>query len=336
MEYLSKEEYIENIRRILERIYTKKEKEISNFDIELEQIDNLYNRYLKLQDPNKRAAQQEVVDLTTDPFKIICQEPKGFTADFWILLYDLNIYLIKRCVPERIIVKGNVKRAMENSVVIPQIIKELGLESSEYYITTYWEEEYGDSDIFIMTPNFLRDNEEMLSLDMVCGEKCITEIPELEKTIRQYFEIRNFSQEQIDSLRRDFIKQVFMSKFLGNVDENNGNISIIYDNKRNVRMAPLYDFDFCCGNELRFKCERKVDGCTDIEALVKYYINEPWFKSWINDTILNLDLKKALTEQKCKNQMDYNTEFYKNFFEKQLSKVRNAIYQSTEIEKDEM
>ena len=116
----------------------------------------------------------------------------------------------------------------------------------------------------------------------------------LEKNIELFFKLRHFSKKQIENVKLNFLKQSFLNKFFDNKDVNNMNMAIIYRGK-NIRMSPMYDFDYCMGNERVKGCniENTVQGKSDILSFIDYYKNNKQFISWVKAYIMPLELKKA-------------------------------------------
>lgn len=53
---------------------------------------------------------------------------------------------------------------------------------------------------------------------------------------------RNFSKDQIENVKRDFIKQSLFNKLVNRTDETNRNFGLIVS-KGNVCLAPGFDYD---------------------------------------------------------------------------------------------
>lgn len=281
---------------------------------------------------------QEYVDLRKMEFFYINRNvPTGDCVDSWIGLSDLKEYMLKRLVSYKVMGKGDVNKILWNSRILPEIINRVGLQSAKYYITTFYEQDQGEEDEFLITPSFLEQGDELVHLKDICGSEL--EIPAIEKKIQEYLRLRHFSKEQIETLRKEFIKQVFMSKFLANKDENNGNTSIIIgqDNgMRNIKMAPMYDLDFSCGNERLCDCniERTINKKSDLKSFVNYYKEEEWFSEWIKEKVLTLQINDIHFEKNnnkpniCKETLAQ----YVRFLDTQKRRIELALENSNTLE----
>ena len=295
-----------------------------------------YKRYLETQ--GRCAFQMENISLIDrinteknisyqNPFFITNYNIKGNYSQFWFILFDLKEYLLKK-----VCTKGKSELLVKNAMAIPKIIKALGCKSAIYYETNYWDDD-GYPEDCLASPNFLQEGEELIHLNDIIGLESKSDILEIEMKIRQYFSLRHFEQEKIDQLMQGIIKNFFISKFIGNTDENLTNFAIIKSNN-GIEAAPMYDFDFCCGNDKSGKSFLEVDGQTDLEALVKHYIEVPWFRKWLENTVLTLDVEKALQQDENTNHHfnDESIKYYVQYFNKQKNRVRRCLQQQTERE----
>lgn len=249
---------------------------------------------------------------------------KSYFSEFWFVLSDLQEYLLKQIVSHRFIKDGNQSRVIENAMIIPEIVRQCKCESAQYYITEYFDDN-GYSDEYLVTPSFLKKEEELLSFTHICGENEM-EIPNMQYKLCEYFRLRHFSTEQIKKLERDFIKTMFISKLIENKDEHSENISVIIY-KKSVKMAPFYDYDYCCGNErIKSNIERKVNGKSDLSSFVDYYINEKWFRQWLENVILNLNVDTAIEQKNLKkNKAVIDEKYYIDFFEQKKNILAKAL-----------
>lgn len=297
-----------------------------------------YKRFIETQ--GKTAFQMEDIRFTDrliteedgvikgkNPFFITNHNTKGNYSQFWFVLFDLQEYLLKR-----VCTKGNSTLLANNALAIPKIIKVLGCKSAVYYLTNYWDYD-GYPESCLASPNFLKEDEELIHLEDILSLGRKKDIGKIENNIRTYFSLRRFPEDKIENLVQGTIKNFFISKFIGNTDENTTNFAII-KNDSGIEAAPMYDFDFCCGNDKSGKCFLEIDGQTDLEALVKHYIELPWFREWLKNTVLTLDVEKALQPDDVTNHHfnDQVIKYYVQYFEKQKSRVRQCLQQQTERE----
>ena len=99
----------------------------------------------------------------------------------------------------------------------------------------------------------------------------------MEKLTRN-LELRQFPQEEIESTKTEFLKQEFVAKLIGLVDQTADNspviVSVDEDGKKHVRMAPMFDYDYSfhitkSGMTVR-KCD---DGQNTISSLINHLHN---------------------------------------------------------------
>ena len=111
-----------------------------------------------------------------------------------------------------------------------------------------------------------------------------------------------------------------------NQNEANHKWGLIVCPNKELRLAPLYSYDYCAGVEMNEKSpHRVVDGRKeDIESFMLEYGKEPWFRSWITSFVLPLDIEKAMQSMERKTGIslsDEEAEYYKFFINKMHSKI---------------
>lgn len=254
---------------------------------------------------------------------------KGNNSEGWFYLSDLQEYLLKQIVPYRLIKNGSQFKIIVNNMIIPKLVRESGLESAEYFVSTYYEKDEGEEEDFLVTPCFLSEGEELIHLDDVAYEN-EREITKVEKNIVEYLTLRHFKKDQIENVRREYVKQAFVSKFFRNCDENNGNVGIIVNKDRNVRLAPMFDFDYYCGIErtCHTNVEKTVNGKIDIQSFLEYYKTFDWFMDWLNNSFLTIDFDSLDFYQGNKNKLELSEEIiqeYKSFFESRKARVQTYL-----------
>lgn len=244
---------------------------------------------------------------------------RGNNSESWFYLADLNEYLLKQIVPYRLIKNGNQFKAVINNMIMPELVKACRLKSAEYYVSTYYEKDEGEEESFLVTPCFLSEGEELIHIEDVAYVN-ENEIINVEKNIVEYLTLRHFKKEQIENVRKEYVKQAFVSKFFDNCDENNGNVGIIVDKDRNVRLAPMFDFDYYCGLErtCNTNIKKTVNGKIDKQSFIEYYKTFNWFMEWLNNNFLAIDFDSIDFYKNNKNKVEIPKEIlqeYKSFFE---------------------
>lgn len=231
-EKLSEEEYLLKIYQMV-----NKEKEVPKSEEEkskaIEWTKQRYPEYLILYEQYESNPigvslfeLSEYVDLRKwEFFYTNTNVPTGDCVDSWIGLSDLKEYMLKKFVSYRVIGKGDTHKVLLNSRIVPEIINMVGIQSAKYYVTTFYEKDQGEIEDFLATQSFLEKGDELIHLKDICDSEI--EIPVIENKLEEYLRLRHFPREQIEELNKVFIKQAFMSKFLANKDENNGNMAII-------------------------------------------------------------------------------------------------------------
>ena len=113
-------------------------------------------------------------------------------------------------------------------------------------------------------------------------------------------------QEELENTRREIreglIKQTLFNKIVFNENESNEKWGLIQGEDNRLRLAPLFSYDFCANVQTIGKTQhRVVQGNKEyIEDFTLQYSKEPWFKSWIDNAVVSLDLGKAIEDMERK------------------------------------
>lgn len=148
----------------------------------------------------------------------------------------------------------------------------------------------------------------------------------LEEYLRKY----EYSNQDIEGAKIDFIKQSFFNRIIKQYDENNHNWGILVNKKtHSVRMAPLYDMECSCEINKRSKKMRKTkDGSTtNLEQFIRQFKNESWFKWYIEEIIENFDLEKAFKQSEIETNTKIPEKYkqkYKDFFALRFHELKQA------------
>lgn len=285
------------------------------------------------------------------PIKSMIQVNNSSKAYGWMILPDLTTGILKVSLEKIERNKEDGIRARYTTLAAMGIARNLGLESAQYYLTTNNEEGDFKSELgYIYSPNFLKENEELISgLDMSTDMQTLMEIRgdmnnvdmiRNEKLINVYLKNRRFSSEEIEEVRRDFVKQCIFRKIINDSDEANRNWGIIVKNesmyneknqnnsiKKTVKIAPMYDFEYAFQTKYK-NVYRTINGSADIEDFINYYKKEEWFKNWVNEVVCNLDMDDVYNEvfnsSKIKIPEEYKIYFSEEVKEK-LKEIKECI-----------
>lgn len=315
-EILTLEEYIQEIKEIIPEKDRK---------FRLDDYEKAYAEYKQLK--GRRTPELHKVDLLRSPFFMKTQNVQGFFSQFWLVLSDLNMYLLKE-IPEGKFFKKNINLYSRiNASVVPKVIMEAGLESAEYYIANWvmddsvstWEDD------FLLTPSFLKSGDEMLSFKDILGQECL-DIGILERRLRREFELRHFSKKSIDKFINDFRKEICMSEIIDNTDTSLNNMSVIFNNGA-VRMAPMYDFDFCMGNKSIAGRHFKVGEAEGLKAVLNYYKDDIELMKWLEGIVLKINFEQIISGEfdKRNNDIFNYRQNYVAFWKSKMQIIKDCI-----------
>lgn len=262
---------------------------------------------------------------------------------FWILSSNLDAYLAT--------VPANMSSAIEsqylnisekNNFLIPQLAKQIGIDATIYYKGEYTNDEMnGALEKFHLTKNFLKDNETLVrgSSFIKCNpNKLMLDLDKIleitDKYVKKHYKKHKLPQEDLETARKEIrqglIKQTLFNKIVFNENESNEKWGLIVGEDNRLRLAPLFSYDFCANVKTIGRMQhRVVHGNKEyIEDFTLKYSKEPWFKEWIENAVLDLDLDKAIADMERKTGVtltDEEREYY-NFaiMEKMHSKVVNV------------
>lgn len=262
---------------------------------------------------------------------------------FWILSSNLDAYLAT--------VPANMSSAIEsqylnisekNNFLIPQLAKQIGIDATIYYKGEYTNDEMnGALEKYHLTKNFLKDNETLIrgSSFIKCNpNKLMLDLDKIleitDKYVKKHYKKHKLPQEDLEAARKEIrqglIKQTLFNKIVFNENESNEKWGLIVGEDNRLRLAPLFSYDFCANVKTIGRMQhRVVNGNKEyIEDFTLKYSKEPWFKEWIENAVLDLDLDKAITDMERKTGVtltDEEREYY-NFaiMEKMHSKVVNV------------
>lgn len=275
-----------------------------------------------------------VINLSEFPHMISTQYMREYNFSFyWIILPNLTSALLKN-IPsyqgfgkfnlseENMIYSNDIIKDNEfHLLLVPEIAKQLDLECAEYFLA-----KTSNSSGFTLSPNFLKEDERLLSGDFIIGNDTKV-ISIILKSIENNPILKTLPSDVINKLKLDFIKQSFFNKFIGSLDETNGNWGII-TSETSARIAPLFDIDFSC-DIYSINSYNRVsdDNSSSILSFLGQYINYPGFKTFLDNFINTFDIEKAFNSVKIKHDIEINNEaknHFRNFFNSKLNEIKYA------------
>lgn len=246
----------------------------------------------------------------------------------------------------------------KNEFFMPQLAKQLGIETAVFYKTTEADSrdskdisidaivsilrEYKlvDDTKFHLTKNFIKQGERFVSAKDFVKDKPDSTMIEMksilestERFIREDYRAKGFPKKEAEdtyrSIRIGIIKQSLFNKLVNNSDESNSTWGLIEDNSRKLRLSPMFNFKSCAGCNSGTPKVRVVDKNKNyIDDFLIVYSSEEWFKEWIDNAVINLDFDKASDEMTRKtgviltrSEKDYYRE---TIFDKMHSIIVNA------------
>lgn len=271
----------------------------------------------------------------------------------WIISSNLEAFLVTKEPDTLSEIKTKfLKLADTNNFLLPQIAKQMGLDATVYYRGIHTDD-FGSISTFHLTKNFLQGEETLIQGNSIVkdnpNKKRINFESLLEATdkfVKKYYKRFKLSPEDMKKAREDIrqglIKQTLFNKIVFNENEANKKWGLIVGADKNLRLAPLYSYDYCAGVEMLNKSHHRViDGNKeDIESFMLEYGKEEWFRTWIKDFVVPLDFEKATQDMERKTGIalsDEEKEYYKFLIDKMHTKVvsvHNLDYNRELVEKN--
>ena len=167
----------------------------------------------------------------------------------------------------------------------------------------------------------------------------------VDKYVRRNYKKNNIPESDCirdrDEIRRGLIKQSFFNKYVFNENESNQKWGLVENGNHELRIAPLYSFDYCCGAEPIGKIHRRsVNGREDIQTFMLKYGKEKWFRDWIEEKVIpsaKIDvLEKGMQEETGTVLTSEEKEYYEFMFHQFKSRVREVVdigYDEKELSK---
>lgn len=253
----------------------------------------------------------------------------------WILLKDnRTMALLKRPFGDvyRNFDKEQYDVTLYNNILLPQIAKQLQNESAMYYIVQG--NELSNNMRHLLTIDFKNENEELIHgeeiLEQAGGDINELNIQNIMNYIEKYLSNLGIKNQDISTIKKEFIKQSFFNKFVKQADENNHNWGILINSTDNrARIAPIYDLDCCCDiGTLRKHFRTTQDGnkCS-ISSFIQDFGKYEWFSTYIQEVLEDFDINKAVKYAKNTTKIDIPENiqnYYKNYFGEKYYELKSA------------
>lgn len=253
----------------------------------------------------------------------------------WILLKDnRTMALLKRPFGDiyRDLSKEQYDIALYNNILLPQIAKQFQNESAIYYIVEG--NKLSNKMKHLLTIDFKKENEELIHgeeiLEKAGGDINELNIQNIIASIEKYLSNSGIKNQDISTIKREFIKQSLYNKFVKQSDENNHNWGILINREDNrARIAPIYDLDCCCDIgtlNKHFRTTQDGNKCS-LSSLVKDFGKSKWFDRYLKEILEDFDLNKAIKDAKNITKIDIPEKIqnhYKNFFGERYYELKNA------------
>lgn len=259
---------------------------------------------------------------------------------FWIISSNLEAFLSVVTPKDATsdVKEKFVQISQKNNFLIPQLARQMGLDATVYYKGEYTDQ-YGTFSTHHLTKNFLYDEETLIQ-----GNSIIKADPKrrinfdillesVDKYLKKYYSKNKLPKEDLQraraSIREGLIKQTFFNKLFFNTNESNEKWGLIVGKDKNLRLAPMFSYDYFAGVESVTKTPHRVvkGNREDIECFMLTFSKEPWFKLWVKTSALPMDFDKA------KHDMERITgisllpeeeEYYRYVLQKMYPKVRDV------------
>lgn len=254
----------------------------------------------------------------------------------WILSSNLEAFLVTS-IPDNISrIKAKFLRISDkNNFVLPQIARQMGLDATVYYKGEYTDET-GLLSTFHLTKNFLGDEENLIQGNSIVkdnpNKKRInfeTLLESTDKYVKKHYKKHKLPEREAKQtrteIRRGLIKQTIFNKLVFNQNEANVKWGLVESKDKRLRLAPLFSYDFCSGVELLERPHyRIINGREDIESFMLEYGKETWFREWIKESVLSIDLDQAIRSMTKKTGIELSKnerEYYSFLIKKMHAKV---------------
>ena len=255
----------------------------------------------------------------------------------WVVSSNLEAFLITEKPGKSSDIKSKFLELSDmNNFLLPQIGKQMGLDTTVFYRGEY-KRESGSISTFHLTKNFLKSGETLIQGNSIVNDnsdkrrvKFENLLEATDKYVKKYYKKNKLPDEELEKareeIRRGLIKQTIFNKMVFNEYESNQKWGLIVGTDKKLKLAPLYSYDYCAGVEMTKKGNHRVidKKKEDIESFMLKFGKEEWFKSWIRNFVIPLDYEKAVNDMERITSItlsDDEKEYYKFLINKMHSKV---------------
>lgn len=301
---------------------------------------SMYEKYSS-KDYNERMQADEEGIINLDDYYFIISKRRLLDSkigNYWVISSNLDSYLVTD--PHSQDIKDRfVNISEKNNFLLPQLAKQLDVPATVYYKAKNTEGK-SKNKISFMTKDFIQAGETLIPGTSIYKRKNDKRrvnfealLEATDKYIKRYAKKNKMSEEDLQKTREDarkgLIKQTIFNKIVFNDNENNSKWGLIAGEDKSLRLSPLFSFDYCAGSETTNKSHHRViyRNREDIDAFISEYGTEDWFKDWIREKVIPLDIDKAIQEMTYETGVsltDEEEEYYKFSIEKMYSKVIEA------------
>ena len=262
----------------------------------------------------------------------------------WIISSNLDTYLIVPPAEKIYDIPSHYNNIAEkNNFLIPQLARQLGIPATVYYKAEKTDPENGQVSYMRLTKNFITEDESLIrAIGFIKPKKKRTKvgrtsidldklIEETTKYVKKYYKKHKIPEKEAIAdcvlIRQGLIKQTIFNKLVFNNNEDNDQWGLIEDsNTHRLRLAPLFNYNYCANvNSTLETCTRFVRKSDRIEDIILRYSGENWFKEWVENDLVSLDLAQAeeMMERRTGETLTDEEREYYNFviMEKMHSKV---------------
>lgn len=299
---------------------------------------NMYNKYIS-KDFNEHMSTDENGIINLDDYSFVISKRRladSQIGKFWVVSSNLDSYLVTKRHSDDI-KDSYITFSEKNNFLFPQMAKQMDLPATVYYKGKYEDERSETQKIVFMTKDFIQDGETFVRGNSIYKRKkdnrkinFETLLEETDKYVKKFYKKNKLPAKEAEITRREIrqglIKQTIFNKIAFNDNEANSKWGLIIDKNKRLRLAPLYSFDYCAGVQSTKKSHHRVINRRkeDIESFIKKYGQEPWFKEWIKEYVIPLDIDKAIKDMKEETGVsltDKEEEYYRFSFDKTHSKI---------------
>ena len=211
--------------------------------------------------------------------------------DFNMMMTDGSIYISKEPLYYKAMQGITNKYCIYCPLIASYIAKELGVKSAQISLANT------DKGYRILSKNFLNENEEIVTYSE--SKELISQYM---SAIDENLKMRKFDESEIEEVKFEFLKQEFVAKLIELKDQHANNspfiISMDEDGKKHVRMAPMFDFDYCfhIAKDVKYMSRKCDNGKVDIGSLIEQYKDYSGFIEFAKTSIEKLDIIKIFKQ----------------------------------------